>query len=263
MSKNLGDKTPKDSYKDLLQLGSENAGFDGGNWTLRDGAGVAGPIAIGKNIFYIAPATTDGLLFRVAAKNGNTLLRIDSNTEYIRVTDNLHHVTTLEDTFYTKQLSPASTGHFPLSRIQTSTEVNLTDFGTGTDPSNTLDFSAAGDANSRSDLMLCMKYLPEAIKVDKVDIMVMTDNAATDTCEFHLMDYAISATGSTHGDLSDSNVLAYTGSLNVDNTGPTFVEATLGGTTTAVAGRVMMAFIKATSNTGDFAAQLRVKYHLI
>ena len=102
----LTNKTPKETYKDLLQLGTAGTasatGLASGNYFIYDGAGIASAIALGRDRVAISPATADGMLFRVFARNGNTLFRINSDDEDILVTDNLHHATTLVKTLYVK-----------------------------------------------------------------------------------------------------------------------------------------------------------------
>ena len=263
MAKDLGTKTPRESYKDLLHLGNDNNGLTGSDNLVRDGDGIISSITVGKNVFNIQPSTTDGQLCTIKDAGGATLFRIDSNTNSVRATSNLHHVTTLTHSYHTTNLDVSATGHYPLSITGAQSEFEMTEFGSGTDPATTLDFSAVGEADKN---MLVHGYwwALQNLQIDSVRVLVHSDHPSDDTCEFHLMRYDISSSTGTEGDLSNGTALAYSNSaVTVNSSKLMNQELTLIATPTATEGQVLLGFIKINSTNGDFSVNMSVKYHLI
>ena len=263
MSKDLGTKTPKESYIDLLHLGNSNNGLTGSNNIIRDGDGVASCLTLGKDAVEIRPSTTDGQVCTIKDAGGATLLRVDSNTSSVRALNNLHHVTTLTHSFHTTDLDVSATGHYPLSITGAQSEFEMTEFGTGTDPATTLDFSAVGGADKN---MLVHGYwwALQNLQIDSVRVLVHSDHPSDDTCEFHLMRYDISSSSGTEGDLSNGTALAYSNSaVTVNSSKLMNQELTLIASPTANEGQVLLGFIKINSTNGDFSVNMSVKYHLI
>ena len=263
MARDLGTKTPKESYKDLLHLANDNSGLTGSNNLVRDGNGVASSVTLGKDLFNVQPATTDGQLCTIKTAGGTTLFRVDSNTNSVRAMENLHHVTTLTHSFHTTDLDVSATGHYPLSATGAQSEFEMTEFGTGTDPATSLDFSAVGGADKN---MLVHGYwwALQDLQIDSVRVLVHSDHPSDDTCEFHLMRYDISSSAGTEGDLSNGTALASSNTaVTVNSSKLINQELTLSVGPTANEGQILLGFIKINSHNGGFSVNMSVKYHLI
>tara|TARA_R100001443_G_scaffold74341_1_gene82109 strand:+ start:55 stop:861 length:807 start_codon:yes stop_codon:yes gene_type:complete len=263
----LTNKTPRETYKDLLQIGTAGSGtasgFGGGSYGIYDGAGNASCMAMGKNNLLLSPTTTDGYIFQVTANNGDRVLRCNSSTNEVTISHNNHHATSQLVNFYTSNCEPSATGHFPMGR-DGNYSVSETHFGTSTDPTSAIDISTV-TASARYDLIQTYFVAMGDMQIDKCVALAMTDNVADDTCEFHLMKYDMSVSAGSKGDLSNGSVLAYSSNLTINSQQIVSDELTLtGGTGSQVtAGQVIIGVLKVNSTTGDFYTNLQVQYHLI
>lgn len=75
--------SPKQTYKDILQIDNSNQGVDTSNRVVKDGAGNSSAMQISDDKFTVQPANDDGRCFGVNNKAGVGLIFIDSDAASI------------------------------------------------------------------------------------------------------------------------------------------------------------------------------------
>ena len=263
---------PLSSYygNDLTINQSSNTGIDATTRNIQDGFGNNTSSSLSDDVLSVQPVNdnTTGT-FLVKNQGGSNILAVDTSTSSggstVKCGSSQINALTQYQYYKTTRLVPVAGSHMVLSlgsggHISTPSEWSL---GSGDNPATTLDVS--GEVDSLN-LVTTYWYLPDAITVDAVHVLMGGDTASTtDNLNFQLYSYALD-TSSNHGDLSDGTLVAGT----VGATGNFLTDVHLNAIkyqslanvpTDIAAGRVILATVESTG-TDNISINMTVKYHI-
>lgn len=257
----LTNKSPSETYKDLLYVDNSNSGIDSTARVVKSGNGNSTSISVSDRATKVTSSTDNTSAFSVVASGGTTKLLVDTTNSYVQA--NGIHVNTQYKTMGLYDFSPTAGYHYPMVANSMMFSdggddiVGTTEFGNGTDPATTWDCSAG----TPKVVNACLWFVDDNIDIDGGTIFVTSDN--TQVYEFHLYSYAFSTGIGTLGDLSGGTLLA-TASSGVTGSAATTIRKTdLSVSSASVAsGRVIVGFIEAVSGTDDITVNAQIKYHI-
>ena len=188
----------------------------------------------------------------------------DANTKAGSTGTNTVGGVTLYKEFGLWDFSPTAGVHSPLSSMNSVYAASSTGyvssgdaFGNGTDPAVAVDISA--EVGNRYEVITGMWYIEDGINVDSVRVIATADGSQS--INFHLYSFAMDK-ATNYGDLASGTLLAHIGT-SMSATDVTIKTDTLTiDSSTVNAGRVVLAFAEAETDTTDFTCQMIVKYHL-
>ena len=253
-------------FKRLLQFNqSGNVGCDGVTRNIQSGDGTNTSLSLSDDVLKVQPQndnTTGTLLCQNVT--GNTIFAVDTSNSEVKAGVSLANALTQYQYFQAQGLVPVAGSHMVLS-LGVSNDASIVEWtlGTGNNPSATLDVSGEVDTQY---LVNSYWYLPDAITVDAVHVLMGGDTASTtDNLNFQLYSYALDIS-SNHGDLSDGTLVAGTvgptGSFTSDVHEDAIKKQTLANVPTDVAaGRVILATVESTG-TDHISINMTVKYHI-
>ena len=258
-------------FKRLLQVDrSTNAGVDTTTRSIQSGDGANTSLSLSDDVLQVQPQTDNSAgTFLVKNQGGSTILSVDTSTSPgspgVKCGSSQVNALTQYQYFQTQRLVPVAGSHMvlslgPVSYLSQPSEWTL---GTGHNPSATLDVSGEADTHG---LVNSYWYLPDAITVDAVHVLMGGDSASTtDDLNFQLYSYALD-TSSNHGDLSDGTLVAGTvgptGSFTSDVHEDAIKYQSLANVPTDVtAGRIILATVESTG-TDNISINMTVKYHI-
>ena len=252
----LTNKTIASTYGDILQVDNSGSGRTANGTVVKDGLGQSTALTLGGNKAKLTPSSDTTALLTIENAAGTDLLTVDATNTAIKAGTTQSYVNTQIQRFQVFDAQPTADTHHTL-HVDGSWETSMTlnDFGTGTDPADTLTISSNADF-----LVACYWYIPVAITIDEV--RVLGAGEAADTVNFHLQSYIMATgTGADAGDLSSGTLLAHNGStLTVGADRITTTTLTVDSANVA-ADRVVLAFIENVGATTDLTAHLIIKYH--
>ncbi len=251
-------------FKRIFQLSqTTNTGIDSTTRAIQTGDGVNTCASISDDVFGIQPQNDDTTsTYFVKKNNGNKVFDVDTTNSLVKVGTEQVSSTFLIKEFSGVGLIPIAGTHMVLFSNPsghfgtTMTEENL---GTGTDPATSKDMSSGSDAFYWTPLIW---YLPNAITIDSVNVLMAVNASTGRALNFHVMSYAYDVTnGATSGDLSDGTVIADGGQITgVDRTAIDFQSLTIQSSDVA-SGRVILATLES-DGTGSTAVNMSIKYHI-
>ena len=98
----LTGKTPKETYKDLLQVDNSNSGLDGTTRAIKDGGGVISALKMSTDEVEVTPVSDSTTAFRVTNSGSTEKLLVDTTNSYVKALT--HHVNTQYAHFGTMSL---------------------------------------------------------------------------------------------------------------------------------------------------------------
>jgi len=245
---------------------TSNTGVDTTIRELQDGFGNNTSVSLSTNHLNVQPRATNSTgTLKIKNLGGDSLLTVDSTNSVVKCGTSQINALTQYQYFKTTRLVPVAGYHMVLSlgaggHLSDLDEWNL---GNGNNPATTLDISGEVDSYN---LVTTYWYLPDAITVDAVHVLMGGDTTSTtDDLNFQLYSHAID-TSTNHGDLSDGTLVAGTvgptGSFVSDVHEDAIKYQTLAEVPTDVAaGRIILATVESTG-TDNISINMTVKYHI-
>ena len=256
-------KSPKNTYKDILQIDNSNSGVDSTTRSIKTSEGSSTAIGTSDRAVKILPSTDNTAAFTVAnasdsgkfivdtTNNAVTALGHNINTQYAyfgvsssvaaNFVANEHHV-----------LPFAGNGHAPT----TQDNFNL---GTSTDPETSFT-TADGSDTDASVVVPCLWLLPDNITIDSVISLEGGNNATGATTRMHLMSYDFTS-GSTSC-LTNGALIAYNSDVTNAGSEQAYKSTWTVDSSDISADKVLAATFFATNATGDYSTTITIKYHL-
>ena len=256
----LTSKTPKDTYKDLLEIDNSNSGVDSTVRSIKTGDGSSTAISTSDRSCIISSTTDNTGAFYV--QNSAEAIKFQVDTTNNQVKALAHQVNTQYANFSINSSVAGSAGmsantHYAIPFCGTASATILS-LGTSTDPATSLTLSTTAD-----DVVTCFWYVMDNITIDRIVWWSGADAATGDTVRTHLMAYDVDIdNGSTSGDLSSGAVLAT--STDVTNAGyeQAYYNQMSIATADVDAGKVILFAFRADSVNSDYAINATIKYHL-
>tara|TARA_Y100000310_G_C20566270_1_gene755648 strand:+ start:160 stop:975 length:816 start_codon:yes stop_codon:yes gene_type:complete len=255
---------------DVAMNQTSNTGVDTTIRELQDGFGNNTSVSLSTNHLKVKPqASNSTTTVNVTNLGGDSLFTVNTTDSVVKCGTSQINALTQYQYFSVFKMVPVAGTHMVLSLgsttyLQDPAEWNL---GTGLNPATTLDIS--GEADSIN-LVNTYWYLPDAITVDAVHVLMGGDDpsGSADDLNFQLYSYAID-TSTNHGDLSDAIIVAGTdqdpaasSSFVSDVHEDAIKYQTLANTPTDVAaGRIILATVESTG-TDNISINMTVKYHI-
>ena len=266
----LTNKSPSETYKDLLYVDNSNSGVDATTRSIKTGSGSQTSFSVSDRAMNVKSLTNNTAAFSVSNSGGTSKFLVDTTNNYVKA--NGVHVNTQYKELGIFDFSPAAGYHYPLiamngmyssSGSNYSAYVNSSAWGSnGENPATSLTLASVAEQ-----LVPSVWVLIDNIYIDAVHYDVSCDGAST--ANIHLMSYDyVTGSGSTAGDLSNGAVLGQTGSAT-DNLSPVTVgddrisNGTLTLNTQSVAsGKTIVGFVENVGGTDDITLKLILKYHI-
>jgi len=243
-----------------------NTGIDTSIREMQDGLGNNTSVSISTNHLRVKPqASNTTTTLDIQNLGGDSLLKVDSSNSVVKCGTSQVNAMTQYQYFTAARLSCVANTHMVLALGSPSYVGHLSEWnlGTGNNPAATLDVSGEDDSIH---LATSYWYLPDAITVDSVHVLMGGDTASTtDNLNFQLYSYALD-TSTNHGDLSDGTLVAGTVGATGDFVSDVHEDAikyqSLANCPTDVAsGRVILATVESTG-TDTISLNITVKYHI-
>ena len=266
----LTNKSPSETYKDLLYVDNSNSGIDSTKRSIKSGDGSTSSTLISDRGLQIKSTTNNTTAFDVQNSGGTTKFLVDTTNNYVKA--NGVFVNTQYKELGIFDFSPAAGYHYPLiamngmyssSGSNYSAYVNSSVWASnGENPATSLTLATVAEQ-----LVPSLWILLDNIYIDSVHYDISCDDAST--ANIHLMSYDyVTGAGGTAGDLSSGAVLGQTGSAS-DNLTPVTVgddrisngSLTL-NTQSVASGKAIVGFVENVGGTDDVTLQLTVKYHI-
>ena len=258
-------KKLSNTFKNLLIVkNASGTGLASGLKQTLDGAGNSSPIFLANNKVSVRPTTDQTDASTVVTAGGTTIFSADTSNSYIKVGAGQNHSTAQTQTFSTTNQQGSAGYHYAMQVIGLGLFGYGPDLGNGANPSNSYDVS--GDTTYGKYASQCYWVVPYNIAIDKVTVLVGggATNTGTDV-HFHLMEYVMSTSAGTLGDLSSGSVL-FNSSADIEDVvqGEVVLQTLASVTPTASRSRVILATVEQVSiNTTLVNAQMNVNYHLV
>ena len=260
-------KTFSNFYKNILGINqTTNTGVDSTTREVHDGAGNSTSISLSDDVFSVAPKNDDTTAtFGVRAVSGGPILTVDTTNSVVKAGATQLNTLTYFQEFAVFDIDMNPGQHTPMFTSSFHYAGNedlskVTDFGTGSEPATTLDFS---ESSQKEQLVATYWYVPYNIQIDEVRYLLHCSNSSAITTAFWLFWYTLDAS-SNPGDLSGGTKLASSTGLEPMNEKILSGTLSLEGTTTVDAGKIVLAFIEEVDTTAnEHSAKLIVKYHVL
>ena len=256
----LTNKTPAETYQDLVYVDNSNSGVDSTARNVKGGNGATSSVQLSTNKLQVTPSASDGQAFEVNTKAGSEVFSVNSSTSL--VTANGHNVNCQYATFGISYLNStsfvANTHYFiPYDAIDA---LNIIAHGTGTDPLTSKTTADTDATTKAASLVPYMWLIPDDITITDVYSIEGADAATGDTTRMHLYSFTFNS-GSTSA-LADGTLLAH--NSDVTNAGS---EQAYKSTWTVDAGavaadKVICAFFRSDSVNSDYSTRIFIKYYL-
>jgi len=256
----LTNKSPSETYKDLLYVDNSNSGIDSSKRDLKSGSGTSTCLSISDRGLTLKSNTDNTTALSVVDSGGNSKLIVDTVNDTVKA--NGVHVNTQYVNFGINNSASrtfAADTHYPIP-FANGDPPAVVDFGTGTDPATS--FTTAEASNTRaSDIVPMLWYIHDDITIDEIKCFEGADAASGDTTRFHLFSYDFTS-GSTSC-LSNGTLLARNG---VDTSNNGSEQAYLNTLTilnaNVASGKVVLAFFESDSINSDYSLSINIKWHV-
>ena len=258
----LANKTPADSYKDLVTLDNSNNGVktDGNSTYLTDGLGINTSVKISDRNLEINSATDNTGALEVKNSSGTTKFVVDTTNNQVKALN--QHVNTQYKDFGMFDLSPVAGTHYPMigNNMMGSNAgldfASTTILGTGTDPATSVDMSS--HVSVSTNLVPAFWYLVDAITIDSIRVMGRADGSVN--LNFHLFSYDLD-TSSNYGDLSNGTLLAHINTSLACTTTTLKTDELVIDSADVSASKVILATVENETDTSDITTTMNIKYH--
>ena len=256
----LTNKSPSETYKDILYVDNSNSGVDSSKRDIKSGSGTSTCLSISDRGLTLKSNTDNTTALSVVDSGGNSKLIVDTVNDTVKA--NGVHVNTQYVNFGINNSASrtfAADTHHPIPFANGDPPGNVS-FGTGTDPATSFTTAEATDTRA-SDIIPYLWYIQDDITIDEVKCFEGADAATGDTTRFHLFSYDFTS-GSTSC-LSNGTLLAHSGT-DVTNAGseqPYLSTLTIDSANVA-SGKVVLVFFESDSINSDFSISVNIKYHI-
>ena len=257
-------KSPSETYKDLLYVDNSNSGVDSTKRSIKSGSGASSSLSLNDRGALIKSSTDNTTAFDVQNSGGTSKLLVDTTNNYVKA--NGVFVNT-QYAFFGIGKSDA-TGfladtHYPLPFTSTPLGSSATEddviFGTGTEPATTFT-TGTTNATLSSSLVSKMWYVPDNISIDGVTSLEGADAATGDTTRMHLYSYTFTS-GSTSC-LASGLLLAHNNDVTNAGSEQAYLSTWTVDSASVASGKVILAFFRQDDANSDYSATVSIKYHL-
>ena len=258
-------KSPSETYKDLMYVDNSNNGVDSTKRAVKSGEGSSSAISVSDRGLLVKSATDNTSALDVQNSGGTSKFLVDTTNNYVKA--NGVHVNTQYQTFsLDANITSANTAgyHYPLSSTGNylgygglADQVNA--LGNSADPATSVTFSDSAD-NKASNWTPLIWYVPDAITIDSVIALEGADAATGDTTRFHLMGYDFTS-GASAG-LTNGVLLAHNSDTTNAGDEQIYKSTLTIDSANVSAGQVVIATFESDSNNSDYSYQMIVKYHI-
>ncbi len=260
----LTGKTPKDTYKDLLEIDNSNSGVDSTARDVKTGNGASTSLKVSDRSCIVTSATNNTSAFDVKNSSGTTKLLVDTTNDQVKALGT--HVNTMYAHFgigATDGSNFVADKHYPLPFFAITNGSVLQqddiDFGSGTEPATS--FTTADGTNTDASLLVpVMWYVPDNISIDAVYSLEGLEASSTITTRCHLYSYTFTS-GSTSA-LADGTLLAHNSDVTNAGSEQAYLSTWTVDSASVSAGKVILAFFRMDTSTDDPSVSITVKYHL-
>ena len=250
----LTNKTPADTYKDLLYLNNSNSGATVNGTVVQDGNGTNTGLTLGTGKVKFSPSADSTTTMLVSNASGTNIFNVDSTNNVVKAGATLSNVNTQYLRFGAKDIDVDSGTHIgvPIAGMGANAVVT---FGTATDP------AAPSVSNNGDDWVHYLHYVDTNITVDAVSILVGGDAAGGDALNFHLCSLATSD-GTTINSWSGTTIVAdHVGMANAGY--EQFYRESLSIQSAHVdAGNYLALTIEGNGTNSDYSVNALVRYHI-
>ena len=259
----LTNKSPSETYKDILYVDNSNSGVDGTAREVKSGNGSSSCFAVSDSALLVKSTTNNTRAFKVVNSGATEKFLVDTSNNYVKA--NGVHVNTNYARFgisYPDFSSVVANTHYAIPSAPIAggnTIFTDIDFGTGTDPDTTFT-TADTDTQYASQLVPCLFYVPDNISIDAVTSIEGADNATGDTTRMHL--YSFTFTSGSTSALTSGTLLAH--NTDVTNAGneQAYLSTWTIDSASVTAGKVLVAFFRNDSINSDYSLNITCKYHI-
>ena len=255
-------------YNRILQINrSGNSNVDATTRTVQSGGGVDSAISLSDDVLQVQPQTDDTTgAFLVKNQGGSTILSVDTTTatggSNVKCGTSQVNALTHYKEFNVYDFDGTVGGHmimFPgVAPFGSSANLNEVSLGTGTDPATTLDVSA--ESVDSYGISPAYWYLPDAITIVAVHILMGGGTSSDSALNFHLMSYDID-TSTNFGDLSNGVVVADSGTTSAVDEDVIKYTTMTNLPTDVAAGKVILATLES-DTTQSISVNMIVKYNI-
>ena len=258
----LTNKSPSETYKDLIYVDNSNNGIDSTARVLKSGNGNTTGTSISDRSVSIKSLTDNTSALSVSNSGGDVRFLVDTTNNYVKA--NGVHLNTQYAYFCvsagfgvsyssnTHHAVPFIDGNYPV----TSYPVSL---GTGTDPATSFTTSE-GNTTRASDIVTCMWYLDLPITIDAVTCLEGADTATGDTTRMHLFSYDFTS-GSTSA-LTNGTLLAHNSDTTNAGSEQAYKSTMTIDSANVAKDKVILAAFRADSVNSDYSLRIGVRYHI-
>ena len=257
-------KSPSETYKDLMYVDNSNNGVDSTKRSVKSGEGSSSAISVSDRGLLVKSATDNTSALDVQNSGGTSKFLVDTTNNYVKA--NGVHVNTQYKQFSAPSSSTSANVagyHYPLSShgyfVTGGIMDNIQGFGNGTDPATSITFADTSE-NRASDYVTLFWYVPDAITIDSVIALEGADAATGDTTRFHLMGYDFTS-GASAG-LTNGVLLAHNSDTTNAGTEQIYKSTLTIDSANVSAGQVVIATFESDSINSDYSYQMIVKYHI-
>ena len=256
-------KSPKNTYKDILQISNSNSGVDSTQRAVKTAEGSNTSIMTSDRSFSVKSNTDNANAFAVRSADGTFHLNVDTTNSLVQAMG--HNVTTNYAYF---GVSSGLAGNYsanahyalPFSGVNhTLAEQDNIALGTSTDPATSFT-TADGSTTDASLILPVMWFLPDNITVDSVTSFEGGNNATGATTRMHLMSYDFTS-GSTSA-LTNGTLIAHNSDVTNAGSEQAYKSTFTVDSANVDADKVLLATFLTTDVTGDYSVSVIVKYHL-
>jgi len=260
----LTNKSPSETYKDLMYVDNSNNGVDSTKRAVKSGEGSSSAISVSDRGLLVKSATDNTSALDVQNSGGTSKFLVDTTNNYVKA--NGVHVNTQYKQFYLD--STSATGalagyHYPILSTNYASAGGVIDqpnaLGNGTDPATSVTFADDYDHRASNWIPL-MWYVPDAITIDSVITLEGADAATGDTTRFHVMSYDFTS-GASAG-LTNGVLLAHNSDTTNAGNEQVYKSTLTIDSANVSAGKVVIATFESDSINSDYGYQMIVKYHI-
>ncbi len=251
----LTNKTPADTYKDLLYLNNSNSGATVNGTVVQDGNGTNTGLTLGTGKVKFSPSADSTTTMLVSNASGTNIFNVDSTNNVVKAGATLSNVNTQYLRFGAKDIDVDSGTHIgvPIAGMGANAVVT---FGTGTDP------SAPAVSNNGDDWIHYLHYADVNMTIDAVTVLVGASGATGDSINFHLLNLATSDS-TTIDEWSSTTIVADQSSVTVNAGYEQFYRIPLDIQSANVdAGNYLALTIEGNGTNSDYSVNALVRYHL-
>tara|TARA_R100001594_G_scaffold19394_1_gene37866 strand:- start:1932 stop:2714 length:783 start_codon:yes stop_codon:yes gene_type:complete len=256
----LTNKSPSETYKDLLYVDNSNSGIDSTKRDLKSGSGTSSSLSVSDRALTVKSNTDNTSAFVVSNSGGTNKLLVDTTNDAVKALN--VHVNTQYVRFGINNVDSrafAAGYHYPIP-FEFAAPPEGPNFGNGTDPATSFT-TAEGSDTRAAGIVPMLWYIHDDITIDEIKCFEGADAADGDLTRFHLFSYDFT-NGSTSC-LSNGTLLARSG-IDVNNAGSeqAYLSTLTIDSANVASGKVVLAFFESDSINSDYSLSVNIKYHI-